>query len=452
MRRLVITSLLCALALIPAITQAQSNSNQSEVIILKTTGEIEGRFNPFTEGSSFAGGLAIADLGGDGTDEIIVSAGKGQKPIVRVMRQDGSTIGEFLAYAETYQDGVTVAVCDLTGDSIPEIITGTKYGGGPQVRIFNADGTWSGHLFFAYDPNFRGGVNVACGNVIPGEGNEIITGPGVSGGAHVRIFTIDGTLQNEAFVTDAPANAGASVTIIDQNNDGTDEILARSLAYSSEPFISMSVGTNGAIAQEAHAASFTEKTHGASALMQNGSLVSTNGAYVVPTIKNSAWTNDVTLQEEASLLETRLTQNNDGSLLGALTLPSDLGANAEAQYIKVDISEQRLYAYENGILVNTFLVSTGKDGYNTPLGTTTVTDKLPVHTYAWYFGENDPRNYSLAGVKWNLRFRKYYYIHSAYWHNNFGTRVSHGCVNLNMENAEWMFNWANVGAVVESAP
>jgi lipoprotein-anchoring transpeptidase ErfK/SrfK len=452
MRRFAIIALLSAVALVPHITKAEAVNNQSEVIIITTNGETQSRFNPFKDDSGFAGGIALADLGGDGTDEIIVSAGKGQKPLVRVLRQDGSMIGEFLAYAETYQEGVTVAACDLTGDGVPEIITGTKHGGGPQVRVFNADGSWSGHHFFAYDQNFRGGVNVACGNVVPGIGNEIITAPGISGGAHVRVFAIDGTLKNEAFVTDAPANAGASVSIIDQNSDGTHEILARSLAYSNEPFISMTIGANGAIAQQAHASSFTDKTHGASAIMIGSDLVATNGAYVMPVIKKSSWATDVVLNDQPSVFETRLATNSAQTLIVALTLPSDLGANAEDQYIKIDISDQKLYAYENGILVNSFLVSTGKDGHNTPLGTTTVTDKLPVHTYTWSYGENDPRNYSLAGVKWNLRFRKHYYIHSAYWHNNFGRRVSHGCVNLNMENAEWIFNWANVGAVVEITP
>lgn len=452
MHRHAIIALLSIVALIPATVKAELNTNQSEVIILNTVGEVQNRFNPFTDGSGYAGGIALADLGGDGVDEVIVSAGKGQKPIVRVLRQDGSLIGEFLAYAETYQEGVTVAACDLTGDDIPEIITGTKYGGGPQVRIFNADGSWSGHHFFAYDQNFRGGVNVACGNVVPNEQNKIITGPGISGGPHIKIFSIDGTLHNEAFVTDAPANTGASVTVIDQNQDGVDEILARSLSYSSEPFISMSIGANGAIVQHAHVSPFVEKVHGSSAVMINSEILATNGAYVIPTIQNVSKTISVITHEEASLFQTLLTTNTKENLIAALTLPSELGANAEAQYIKVDISDQKLYAYENGILVKSFLVSTGKDGYNTPIGTTTVTDKLPVHTYAWTYGENDPRNYSLPGVKWNLRFRKHYYIHSAYWHNNFGRRVSHGCVNVNMENAEWIFNWANVGAVVEISP
>jgi lipoprotein-anchoring transpeptidase ErfK/SrfK len=129
----------------------------------------------------------------------------------------------------------------------------------------------------------------------------------------------------------------------------------------------------------------------------------------------------------------------------------DLGDRG-AQRIVVDISEQRLTAYENDVAVHTFLISSGTYSFPTPLGSTTVTAKIPVHRYTWSYGPNNPNNYDLPGVKWNLRFRQNYYIHSAYWHNSFGRRMSHGCINVDMKNAEWIYNWAEVGAVVDIIP
>jgi lipoprotein-anchoring transpeptidase ErfK/SrfK len=75
--------------------------------------------------------------------------------------------------------------------------------------------------------------------------------------------------------------------------------------------------------------------------------------------------------------------------------------------------------------------------------------KLLWHDYVWSYGPNNPNNYNIPNVKYNLRFRNHYYIHSAYWHNNFGNRMSHGCVNAPYDGAEWAYNWAEVGTPVE---
>ena len=128
---------------------------------------------------------------------------------------------------------------------------------------------------------------------------------------------------------------------------------------------------------------------------------------------------------------------------------SGLHRNRVGKYILVNVSEQRLYTYEHGSFVNTFLVSTGVKGFETPRGKKSVTHKLPYHDYIWLYGEDDPRNYNIPNVRWNLRFQKYYYIHSADWHNNFGNPMSHGCVNVGLKDAEWVFNWSDIGTPVE---
>ena len=56
--------------------------------------------------------------------------------------------------------------------------------------------------------------------------------------------------------------------------------------------------------------------------------------------------------------------------------------------------------------------------------------------------------YNWPGVPYTMYFHKGYGLHGAYWHNNFGHPMSHGCVNLRTADAQWLFNWAPVGTVV----
>lgn len=111
------------------------------------------------------------------------------------------------------------------------------------------------------------------------------------------------------------------------------------------------------------------------------------------------------------------------------------------RWIDVDISEQRLYAYEGETLVNSFLVSTGIWKYPTVTGTFKIYVKLR------YTDMSGP-DYYLPDVPYVMYFYKGYGLHGTYWHNNFGTPMSHGCVNLSVPDAAWLYNWASVGTVV----
>ncbi len=111
------------------------------------------------------------------------------------------------------------------------------------------------------------------------------------------------------------------------------------------------------------------------------------------------------------------------------------------RWIDVDLSQQRVYAYEGDTLMNSFVVSTGT--WQTP----TVTGKFRIWVKVRSQAMTGP-GYYLPDVPYVMYFYKDYGLHGTYWHNNFGTPMSHGCVNLTISDAEWLYNFASVGTVV----
>jgi lipoprotein-anchoring transpeptidase ErfK/SrfK len=111
------------------------------------------------------------------------------------------------------------------------------------------------------------------------------------------------------------------------------------------------------------------------------------------------------------------------------------------RWIDVDLSQQRVYAYEGDTVVNSFVVSTGTWQTPTVTGRYKVWIKLRSTTMAG-------PGYYLTNVPYVMYFHKGYGLHGTYWHNNFGTPMSHGCVNLTIPDAEWIYNFSVVGTVV----
>jgi lipoprotein-anchoring transpeptidase ErfK/SrfK len=109
--------------------------------------------------------------------------------------------------------------------------------------------------------------------------------------------------------------------------------------------------------------------------------------------------------------------------------------------IVVSTQKQRIYAYENGQLVHSYLVSTGLPDSPTVLGDYKI--------YVKYTATDmKGPGYYLPSVPYTMYFYQGYGIHGTYWHNAFGRPMSHGCVNLPTPEAKWFFDWADVGTPV----
>jgi lipoprotein-anchoring transpeptidase ErfK/SrfK len=109
--------------------------------------------------------------------------------------------------------------------------------------------------------------------------------------------------------------------------------------------------------------------------------------------------------------------------------------------IIVDLSDSRIYAYENSRLVRSVLASTGLPATPTVKGNFTVQRKYPAQLMSG-------PGYYLPNVQWIMYFYAGYAVHGTYWHNNFGQPMSHGCVNLPNDEALWFYDWAPVGTPV----
>jgi len=199
-----------------------------------------GIVNPF--GMNYKGSISVAtgDVTGDGIEDIVVAAGQGSTPMVKVF--DGTTLQErvsFLAYSKTFRGGVTVAVGDVNGDGRADVVVGAGIGSAPQIKVFSGKELFALpgsignttprtiHNFMAFDRSNRAGVSVAVGNVNGDGYADIIVGTGRGVAGQVKAFNG----QNSKVLLDfslggAGYTGGVNVAAGDMTGDGKAEIFA----------------------------------------------------------------------------------------------------------------------------------------------------------------------------------------------------------------------------------
>lgn len=136
-------------------------------------------------------------------------------------------------------------------------------------------------------------------------------------------------------------------------------------------------------------------------------------------------------------------------------LPTSIHVPPEEKLLTLSLNDQTLTAFEGQKQVYQTKISSGL-GYKevdikdplataTPTGTFHVTSKYPSKHMGGLVATGSPGSYALPGVPWTTFFiyDTGVAFHGTYWHNNFGNRMSHGCINMRNRDAKWLFRWVN---------
>lgn len=207
------------------IIAAPASQNELDLKLLDISGN---KIDVFDINQLIRNGAKVAsgDISGNGDSEIVIAMQKGERPELLIFSRDQRLLGRFFAYDPNFLGGMSLALADLDGNGKKEIIVGAGPGGGPHVRIFDHRGNLKGQ-FFAHDLNFRGGVNVSAGN-IDGKGiNNIVVGLGEGSDPAIKIFDRRGNMLGVFLAYEKSFTGGVNVTVanIDGRADRRDKII-----------------------------------------------------------------------------------------------------------------------------------------------------------------------------------------------------------------------------------
>jgi len=417
--------------------------------------QAENDIYPFPENSTVEGlNIAVADLDNDKKTEIIVAAGQNEKPLVKILDNQGNFKSEFLAYDEDYKGGIKAIATDLYNDSSLEIITAQNEGGNSEIKIFDRFGNKL-FGFFAFDKKLTGGASISAGDVNLDSQKEIIVGAGYGQEPVVKIFSNYSNFLSSFYAYEKSFKGGINIIAADINNDKSAEIITAPLV-DKEPKIKI-FNNQGKLQNEflAYDKSFLGGVNLASGDIDNDNQMEIltgpgfgGGAHLRAFDANGKLKIDprvfvyTNFRGGISIAETDINNDNKKKIIAATQqVPT-------SKSISIDISKQKLFAYSNGVLEKEFIISTGKWKFPTPVGNFKINNKVLKTTMARNYGSDNPDNYNLPNVPNVMYFYRDYAIHGAYWHWKFGTRVSHGCVNLKLKDAKWLYDWTPIDTPV----
>jgi FG-GAP-like repeat/FG-GAP repeat len=226
------------------------NGPDQRVAVYEPSGASVGGFTAYP--GLFQGGVrvALADLDRDHRPEIVTAPGPGTPAEIGIFSQQwvngrdrGTRLGHFLAFDPSFLGGASVATGDIDGDGNPEIVVAAGKGRSPEVKVFDA----SGHelfSFLAFDAGYQGGVSVAAGD-LDGDGRaEIVVGT-LAGPAHIRIF--EGAARRGPDIAPFASNGpGVEVGVADLAGNG-DGVIVAGAAAGASPRLAIVDPSSGAV-------------------------------------------------------------------------------------------------------------------------------------------------------------------------------------------------------------
>ena len=408
---------------------------------------------------AFKGGvnITIAKLKKQNPKFIIVGAGSGAGPQVKIFNKRGRLYKSFFPFSKDFRGGVDVAAGDVNGDNKDELILSQLSHGQAWIKVYSSNTNIVLSNFLAFDKNFKGGAHVAAGDVNGDGKDEIIVGAGAGGGPQIRVFTKSGHSIFSTFPFAQSFKGGVDVAAGDLDGDNKDEIIAAQSSEGQAWIKAFRANSQKTILSNFLAYSAEHKGGASVAATQSkenkkAKIITGAGQGGGPSVRvfNAS---GHSLEKDFFAFD----QNYKGGInvsagklirgQGNKILVSPLGFNGEQakypynKYIEVNISEQKLKYFENGYKKGESLASTGTYSTPTPLGTFLVFNKRVSVLMAG-------PGYYLPGVPYVLSFLGPYTIHGTYWHDNYGHRMSHGCVNLPTPFAKQLYYWADIGTPV----
>jgi hypothetical protein len=462
MRKTLLLLFLCLFLPLSALASEETKMVRPSLRIINLkTFELIGEIYPFPENSKVEGfNITVADLDNDKNKEIIVAAGRNEKPLIKILNNQGNFKSEFLAYPESYTGGIKAIATDLFNDGLLEIITAQNEKGNTQIRVFDRFGNML-YNFFAFDEKVTGGVNITVGDINLDGQKEIIVAAGYGQEPVVKIFSNYSNFLTSFYAYEKSFNGGVNVLAADLNNDKKDEIITAP-ALNKEPLIriyddqakviseflaegknfhgGINLTTND-IENDNKVEIITSPGYGGGAHVRVFDNLGFEKSYLNSTIYPD-------YKGGISIAVADLNNNQQKQIIASTQTISPLNKYESHSIIEIDLTKQKLFAYYKGVLEKEFIISTGKWKFPTPVGNFRIQSKVEKTNMVRNYGPDNPDNYNLPDVPNVMYFYKGYAIHGAYWHWRFGTRVSHGCVNLKLKDAKWLYNFAEVGTPV----
>ena len=258
-------------------------------------------FNFFPYGPDFTGGVRVAtgDFNQDGVDDIVTAPGTGGSARIEIIDgKTGAQIANFFAFEPSFRGGAYVAVGDINGDFVQDVVVGAGDGGGPRVQVYSGLALTGPPIadFFAYEPTFRNGVRVAAGNL---DGNrnpngngtgasQIITGAGAGGGPAVKVFDLNGIFSGNPtpiaklafFAFDSTDRGGVNVAAGQFRGDGMADIIVG--AGDGAPVVKVFDGRLGSELRQFTVPTQTAPSGSSSPSSSGTGLFSNNGSLLPP--------------------------------------------------------------------------------------------------------------------------------------------------------------------------
>ena len=453
------------LFVIPRVAHASYDTIPQVKVYNPDATQVKSTFLAYQE--SFRGGLKIAsgDIDGDSRDEIITGAGPDGGPHVQVFDMNGNFMWQTMAFDERFKGGIDVAAGDVNGDGKDEIIVSQLSGGQAWIKIYKANGRKTILAdFLAFASSFQGGCHIAAGDVDGDGKDEIIAGAGSSGRPHIRVFDGKGNWTGwDTFAFHEDFRGGVDLVSEDIDNDGRDEIIVAQNSFGQAWVKVYRANRKKTIVSEflAYAPNFKGGTNiGAGDLDQDGKAEIITGANAgggphVRVFKASGQPKSISFfpypldfQGGVNVAIGNLQRDATNEIITSPGRKLPEGRVDLYKYIEIDLSSQTLTYFENGHKIDKFYISSGIARYPTPKGEFKIIYKIEKTRMKHEYGPNHPDNYDLKDVPHCLGFYQDQMIHGAYWHHNFGHKMSHGCVNEPLDKAAQLYNWASIGIPV----